>query len=34
MVENKTYAKPYGNVAMNKENYRKAILFFYFVIQR
>jgi len=30
MVENETDAKPFGNVAMNKENDRKAILFFFF----
>lgn len=30
MVENETDAKPFGNVAMNKENDLKAILFFFF----
>ena len=34
MAENETDAKPYGNVATNKENDRKAILYFSFVIQR
>ena len=32
MVENETHAKPHGNVAINKENDRKAILLFSFVI--
>lgn len=34
MVENETDAKRSGNVALNKENNREAILVFSFVIQR